>query len=86
MRRVIVCIILGAIVTVAGAVLILIPSPTASFGWFAYVPLSDAVFTPASALLAPVHQAGLLVGVIGALLLAFGVGWWFGQRTQATSN
>lgn len=63
-----------------GLVLIFTPVSSASFGWFAYVPGSTEVFAPTATLLAPLHQTGLVIGVIGLVLVAFGTGWWCGLR------
>jgi len=78
------CILVGIVATGVGLVLFLIPSPSASFGWFASVPGSATIFSPAGTLLAPVHQAGLIVGAMGMVVVAFGVGWWFGLRQART--
>jgi ABC-type Na+ efflux pump permease subunit len=80
------CVILGAAVIVIGLIMIFIPAGSASFGWFAYVPGSDVVFSPAGALLAPLHQIGLIVGVLGLVVLAFGTGWWLGLRPSRLSR
>lgn len=53
---------------------------SASFGWFAYQPLSGTVFTPPHALLTLQGQIGLALGVGGLATLAFSAGWAFGTR------
>ena len=72
-------IIIGAgALAVLGLVLVLIPGPTATFGWFAYQPVGDfgfvggAPFVPASRL----WGMGILaIAVIGAFVL----GWVLGK-------
>ncbi|RXZ51218.1 hypothetical protein ESP57_05465 [Agromyces fucosus] len=74
-------IIIGAgALAVLGLVLVLLPGPTATFGWFAYQPVGDfgfvggAPFVPASKLW------GMGILAIAAVLAAFVVGWVLGKR------
>ena len=78
-------VVLGAVEAVIGLVLLLLPSDQASFGWFAYAPLSDTTFIPPGVLLSPHSQIGIGVFTIGLAMLAFGAGWMLGQH-QATSQ
>ena len=83
-RWVSVCVvILGAATAVIGLVLSLQPSGSASFGWFAYAPLSDTAFVPSGVLLTSQSQIGIVLIIIGSALLSFGAGWVLGQRHAA---
>ena len=53
---------------------------SASVGWFAYSPLSEAVFTPLFFLATPQGQTGLLMSVVGLAVVAFSCGWALGAR------
>ncbi|KQO61174.1 hypothetical protein ASF23_11765 [Curtobacterium sp. Leaf261] len=53
--------------------------PVSSFGWFAYAPLSDTVFTPG---LSPALVVGSVLTVVGAALGAFGAGMLIGRRSR----
>lgn len=73
-------IIIGAVaLAIVGLVLMLLPGPTDSFGWFADQPVSDfgfvggAMFVPASRLW------GLGVLAIAAVIGAFVTGWVLGK-------
>jgi heme/copper-type cytochrome/quinol oxidase subunit 1 len=68
---------LGVLLVTAGVVVALATPRETSIGWFAYAPLSDAVFLPAGTLLVRGEQliAAALV-VLGLLVLAF----WTGTR------
>ncbi|TFD65426.1 hypothetical protein [Cryobacterium ruanii] len=73
-------VILGAVTAVVGLVLVLLPIGSASFGWFAFAPLSNTAFFPSGVLLAPRSQIGIVLLIIGFALLAFGAGWALGQH------
>ena len=77
---------LGTAAAVIGLVLILMPSDQASFGWFAYAPLSDTTFSPIGLQLSPRSQIGIALFVIGLAVLAFGAGWMLGQRQSASQR
>ncbi|TFB87262.1 hypothetical protein E3O44_09050 [Cryobacterium algoricola] len=68
-----------------GIVLLLLPGNQASFGWFAYAPLSDSTFLPPGGLLSPHSQIGIVVLIVGLVVLAFGAGWMLGLRHTARS-
>ncbi|TFD62715.1 hypothetical protein E3T39_01895 [Cryobacterium suzukii] len=51
-------VVLGAVAAVIGLVLLLVPSGQASFGWFAYAPLSNTTFFPPFVQLSPHSQIG----------------------------
>ncbi|MFT2817561.1 hypothetical protein [Leifsonia sp. A12D58] len=53
---------------------------TPSFGWYAYSPLAEAVFTPVYFLATPQGQTGLLMGVVGLAVVTFSAGWALGAR------
>ncbi|MGW9414715.1 hypothetical protein [Arthrobacter cupressi] len=70
--------LLGLAAVIAGVVTALAGrSEPASFGWFAYAPLSNETFSPAGiAFLGPITQTGYVIAAVGLLLLAF----WAGRR------
>ena len=76
-------VVLGAVTALVGLVLFLLPGGSASFGWFAYAPLSNTTFLPSGVLLTPQSQIGIVLLIIGLALLAFGAGWVLGQRQAA---
>ena len=76
-------VVLGAVAAVIGLVLLLLPSGQASFGWFAYAPLSNSAFIPPGVLLSPHSQIGIVLFVIGLAMLAFSAGWMLGHRQAA---
>ncbi|TFD04842.1 hypothetical protein E3T25_04830 [Cryobacterium sandaracinum] len=78
-------VVLGTVAAVIGLVLLLVPSDQASFGWFAYAPLSNTTFSPIGLQLSPRSQIGIALFIVGLAVLAFGAGWMLGQR-QATSQ
>jgi heme/copper-type cytochrome/quinol oxidase subunit 1 len=72
----------------AGAIAILVgvfsPAATASFGWFAYQPLSGATFVPGgtSVVLSRVTAVGFTLATIGLIGLAFLTGRVAGRRSR----
>ncbi|MUN62816.1 hypothetical protein GMA12_06630 [Kocuria sediminis] len=70
---------LGVVVVLGGALLVLLNPPEASFGWFAYAPLSDGTF-PAVAWVTPQAAAGWTGVAAGLAVLAFCAGWLAGRR------
>ncbi|MDJ0325490.1 hypothetical protein QMG61_17150 [Cryobacterium sp. PH31-AA6] len=76
-------VVLGTVAAVIGLVLLLVPSGQASFGWFAYAPLSNTTFSPIGLQLSPRSQIGIALFVVGLAVLAFGAGWMLGQRQAA---
>ncbi|MDY7529364.1 MULTISPECIES: hypothetical protein [unclassified Cryobacterium] len=76
-------VVLGAVAAVIGLVLLLLPSNQASFGWYAYAPLSDSTFLPPGGLFSPQNQIGMVVFIVGLVVLAFGAGWMLGQHHDA---
>src|SRR5690606_16560264 len=66
--------LLGAAVGGLGLALALTAPPTASFGWFAYVPLSQSVFIPTS--MGGQQFAGVILAATGLLVIGLGAGAW----------
>lgn len=73
--------VLGLVLAVVSAILFAIPRPAASFGWYAYAPLSSTTFTPSAA----DARQGFALGTAGAalLLMAGSAGWWLGRRSRS---
>jgi len=70
-------------VVIAGVVAIVIAAPqSASFGWFAYAPLSGTVFNPDGAM---VVSWGAIAGAAAVALGLAGLAFWAGF-TIATSR
>jgi heme/copper-type cytochrome/quinol oxidase subunit 1 len=60
---------------------------TTSFGWFAYAPLSDQIFTGSgTALVSQGTQIGVAVAVAGLLVLAFWAGYRIGRQAGPTKQ
>ena len=76
---------LGAVAAATGLVLFLLPGDQASFGWYAYAPLSDSTFIPPDGL-SPRNQIGVVVFVVGLVVLAFGAGWMLGHSRAASQR
>lgn len=76
-------VLLGTVAAAIGLVLLLVPSDQASFGWFAYAPLSNTTFSPIGLQLSPRSQIGIALFLVGLAVLAFGAGWMLGQRQAA---
>lgn len=79
-------VVLGAVAAVTGLVLVLMPSDQASFGWFAYAPLSNTTFSPIGLQLSPRSQIGIALFIVGVAAPAFGAGWMLGQRQAASQR
>ncbi len=72
---------LGLVLAVVSVVLFAIPRPTASFGWYAYAPLSSTTFVPPEG---DTRQAFAFGAAAAALVLIAGsVGWWLGRRNRS---
>lgn len=76
-------VVFGAATAVIGLVLFLLPSGSASIGWFAYQPLSNTMFFPSGIPPSPRSHTGVVLLIVGLILLAFGAGWALGQRQAA---
>ena len=74
----------GALAVIGGAVTIVVATPpasSASFGWFAYAPLSGAVFAPeAAAVVSTASIVGAGVVALGLAAVAFWGGYRLGVR------
>lgn len=72
--------IVGLATVVVGC-LVAWSNANASFGWFAYAPLSNELFTGNGiAFVTQGTQIGLAVAVVGLLVLAFWAGYRIGKR------
>ena len=69
---------IAAVISVGVGVALLVQARTASFGWFAYAPLSDAIFSP-SVNLVP----GLTFLIGGLVVLAGFGGYLLGRHRRA---
>lgn len=81
--------VLAAVVPIAGFVtvvagcLVAWSNADASFGWFAYAPLSNRLFSGSGiALVTQGTQIGLAVAVVGLLVLAFWAGYRLGREAS----
>ena len=80
----------AAVVPLAGLAAVLVgcvvawnSNADASFGWFAYAPLSNQVFIGNGiSLVTQGTQIGLAVAVVGLLVLAFWAGYRIGRKTS----
>lgn len=71
----------GVALLLGGSVAIAASPPSASFGWFAYQPLSQAVLLPAAAA-SPLGTAGVVAMVLGAAAIVFAAGLAVGRRLR----
>jgi len=72
----------AAVLATAGVVLILLPVPSASFGWFAYQPLADFGFAGRSPV-PPERIWGIALLLLAVAVGAFAAGWALGSaRTR----
>lgn len=69
---------LGVVLVLVGSLLVLLNPSEATFGWYAYAPLSDEAF-PAASFMTPEAVAGWVSAVVGLLLWAFCAGWIVGR-------
>lgn len=73
--------VLGLVLAVVSGILLAIPRPAASFGWYAYAPLSSTTFAPSGA---DVRQGFAIgTGAASLLLIAGSAGWWLGRRSRS---
>ncbi len=81
----------AAVLPLAGIALVLVgcgvawnSTANASFGWFAYAPLSNGPFSGSGmAFVTQGTQIGLAIAVVGLLALAFWAGHTLGRRRTA---
>ena len=73
-------IIIGAgALAVLGLVLVLIPGPTATFGWFAYQPVGDFGFVGGAPFVPASRLWGMGILAIAVVIGAFVLGWVLGK-------
>lgn len=68
----------AAVLAVLGLVLVSIPDPTASLGWFAYQPVGDFGFVGGTPFLPASRLWGFGLLVTAAVIGAFVTGWVLG--------
>lgn len=79
-RRSAIALILAGVAAVAGAIVLILAlltplPPSASFGWFAYAPLSDTVFLPSDVIALPTWAlVGVGLLVVGLVALSYMIG------------
>lgn len=76
----------GFAALIIGGLLMATSDKSASFGWFAYAPLSEETFVPSVSLFTLQEQIGLATGAIGLAILVFCGGWAFGRRRRSDRN
>ncbi|SDT58665.1 hypothetical protein SAMN04489743_3762 [Pseudarthrobacter equi] len=78
---------LGVTALLVGCIVAWNQQATASFGWFAYAPLSNDTFSGSGlTFVTQGTQIGLGIAVLGLLILAFWAGYRSGRRTGRTTN
>ena len=75
--------VVAGFLVLAGAVLLAIPEPPATYGWFAYVPLSTTYFVPGPWFSSPEHRLGAVLLLLGIGVLVFCFGWRVGRRSRS---
>lgn len=75
-----VAVIAAGVLALLGIVLILIPGPTGSFGWFAHQPAGDFGFVGGASLMPAARLWGLTLLAVAAAIGAFVTGWVLGNR------
>ena len=80
---IIVVLVIASVLLVAGIALVAaMPATVASFGWFAYAPLSGQMFLP-GLVIQPWVAAGIALAAVGLLGIGFGIGWLVASRRSA---
>lgn len=79
-RWVLVLAALSVLTVLAGTLTVLLNPFEATFGWYAYAPMSGETF-PGMTFLSPQAVMGWGGVGVGAVLLAFCAGWFVGQRS-----
>ncbi len=73
----------GSVLVLASlAVLLLVPRSAASFGWFAYAPLTYTSAAPGFLFLDPTHRWAVMVGVVGLVAASWAAGFLAGRRAR----
>ena len=78
-RRIAILLLAGLALVVVSVVILVTPRGVASFGWFAYAPMSGTTFTP-GVFLGPVHLWAAALGIIGLVASSWAVGYLAGGR------
>lgn len=79
--------LLGVAALLVGCIVAWNQQATASFGWFAYAPLSNDMFNGSGMVFVTQGtQIGLGIAVLGLLVLAFWAGYRSGQRRGRPAN
>ena len=80
-RRVPKFLLVGGVALIAAGGAIIAFAPTSQFGWFAYVPLSESVFTP-GVVLETAHLWGAALGAVGLIACSWAGGYLAGRRAE----
>ena len=78
-RRALIVLVAGLTLVGVGVAVLMTPQGVASFGWFAYAPLSEATFPP-GLFLTPLHLWGAAAGVTGLVATSGALGYMVGRR------
>lgn len=78
-NRVLTVLVAGLILACVGVAVLMSDQGVASFGWFAYAPLSEATFAPGQ-FLTPVHLWGAAACVTGLIATSGALGYMIGRR------
>jgi len=79
--------LIGLAAVLVGCIVAWSSNANASFGWFAYAPLSNEKFSGSGiAFVTEGTQIGLAVAVVGLLVLAFWAGHTIGKRARSQNQ
>lgn len=83
-----IALIVSGMFVIGGAVLLLVSNQApASFGWFAYQPMTNSLFMPGSlVVLTPSALMGAAVAVLGLLGLTAVSGYLLGRRARGEDS
>ncbi len=71
------------LIVILGTAIILVAGSEASFGWFAYAPLSNTTFLPEGIVyLGASSRVGMALCGVGLVVLAFWMGYRTGRRRR----
>ncbi|WP_133962905.1 hypothetical protein [Rathayibacter sp. PhB151] len=76
----------GVLLVVIGIVVAATTPREVSFGWFAYAPLSETMFSPGTMVVIPGLATAAALIVLGLLVLAFCAGWAVARRHPQTAS
>ncbi|MCJ1702739.1 MULTISPECIES: hypothetical protein [unclassified Rathayibacter] len=85
-RRRLLPVVAGALLVVIGIVVAATTPREVSFGWFAYAPLSETMFSPGTMVVTPGLATAAALIVLGLLVLAFCAGWLLARRRLRTAS